>query len=89
MREAGDSSHDLVNCAVRDSLNTIKQAYAELHLLTGTPTATALASQIGLFDVLLVEISGIQTRLARDIGDRGVMPRARVTPHVPAPAPEH
>ena len=89
MRETGDSSHALVICAVRDSLNTIKQAYAELHLLTGSGTTAALASQIELFDVLLVEISGIQTRLARDIGGRRVMPRVRVTQHVPAPTPAH
>jgi hypothetical protein len=83
MRETGDSSHEPVNCAVRDSLNTIKQVYAQLHLLTGTgATAAALASQIELFDVLLVEISGIQTRLARDIGDTGSIPHTRATPHV-------
>lgn len=54
--------------SLRDSLNTIKEAHVQLHLMSGTSiTAAALASQIELCDVLLVKISGIHTDLARDL----------------------
>jgi hypothetical protein len=46
----------------------IKQAHDQLHLLTGMrTTATVLASQIELCDVLLVEISGIHSSLAKEL----------------------
>jgi hypothetical protein len=55
-------------CALGGSLSAIKQAHDQLHLLTGTATtATELAWQIELCDVLLIEISGIRSSLARDI----------------------
>jgi hypothetical protein len=77
MRKTSHFRECSVDCAVRDSLNAIKEAHGRLHLLTDTcMTAAALASQIELFDVLLGEISGIQTRLARDFL------RTRVTPEV-------
>jgi hypothetical protein len=51
-----------------NSLRTIKQAHIQLDLLTGMRTSpTVLASQIELWDVLLVEISGIRSSLARDL----------------------
>jgi hypothetical protein len=54
--------------ALRSSLSAIKQAHDELHFLTGMcTTATVLASQIELCDVLLVEISGIRSSLAKDL----------------------
>jgi hypothetical protein len=54
--------------ALRSSLSAIKQAHDQLRLLTGNcTTATVLASQIGLCDVLLVEISGIRSSLAEDL----------------------
>jgi hypothetical protein len=55
-------------CALRSSLSAIKQAHDKLHLLTGMDTtATVLAWQIELCDVLLVEISGIRSSLAKDL----------------------
>jgi hypothetical protein len=54
--------------ALGGSLSAIKQAHDQLHLLTGmATTATVLASQIELCDVLLIEISGIRRSLARDL----------------------
>jgi hypothetical protein len=65
MRKTSDLSFD---CAVRDSLSTIKQAHVRLHLLTGTcATAARLTSEIELYDLLLGEISGIHTSLAKDL----------------------
>ena len=67
MRKISDVS-DSCECALGGSLSTIKQAHDQLRLLTGTgTTATALAWQIELCDVLLVEISGIRSTLARDL----------------------
>jgi hypothetical protein len=77
MRKIGDFSNKSFDCALRDSLNTIKEAHVQLHLLTGTRATTALlVSQIELYDVLLDEISGIHISLARDIK------HARLTPPV-------
>ena len=68
MRKIADHSDKRFDCAVRDSLSTIKETHVQLHLLTGTSaTAALLASQIGLYDVLLGEISDIHSSLARDI----------------------
>jgi hypothetical protein len=51
-----------------NSLTAIKQAHIRLHLLTGKRASpTVLASQIELCDVLLLEISGIRSSLAKDI----------------------
>jgi hypothetical protein len=67
MRKISDASNSC-ECALRNSLSAIKQAHEQLHLLTGTgTTATALAWQIELCDVLLVEISGIRSSLAKDL----------------------
>jgi hypothetical protein len=77
MRKIGDPSNKSFDCALRDSLSTIRETHIQLHLLTGTcATATLLASQIELYDVLLDEISGIHTCLARDLE------HARLTPPV-------
>jgi hypothetical protein len=55
-------------CALRSSLSAIKQAHDQLRLLTGTgTTAPVLTRQIELCDVLLVEISGIRSSLAKDL----------------------
>lgn len=56
------------DCALQNSLSAIKQAHIELQLLTGMcTTPTVLASQIELCDVLLLEISGIHSILAKDL----------------------
>jgi hypothetical protein len=67
MRKISDV-RDSYECALRSSLSAIKQARDQLHLPTGMDTtATVLASQIELCDVLLVEISGIHSSLAKDL----------------------
>ena len=69
------------DCAVRGSLNTIKEAHVRLHILNGKrATMAALASQIELCDLLLLEISGIHTGLARDLE------HTRLAPWVPSHA---
>jgi hypothetical protein len=51
-----------------NSLSAIKQAHIRLHHLTGMRTSpSVLASQIELCDVLLLEISGIRSGLAKDL----------------------
>jgi hypothetical protein len=56
------------DCALRDSLSVIKQTHVQLHVLTGmTTTANVLASRIELCDILLGEISGIRSSLAKDL----------------------
>jgi hypothetical protein len=68
MQKIADPSKKCFDRVVRDSLSTIKEAHVQLHLLTGTSaTAALLASQIELCDVLLDEISGIHSNLARDL----------------------
>jgi hypothetical protein len=58
---------------LRNSLTAIKQAHIQLHVLTGMrPSPTVLASQIKLCDMLLIEISGIRSNLAREISNRRV-----------------
>jgi hypothetical protein len=78
MRKIADPANKRFDCAVRDSLSTIKETHVQLHLLIGTSatTATLLASQIELYDVLLDEISGIHTSLAKDLK------HTRLTPQV-------
>ena len=67
MRKISDAS-DSYECALRNSLSAIKHAHEQLRLLTATgTTATVLAWQIELCDVLLVEISGIRSSLAKDL----------------------
>jgi hypothetical protein len=67
MRKISDVS-DSCEYALRSSLSAIKHAHDQLHRLTGMgTTATVLASQIELCDVLLVEISGIRSSLAKDL----------------------
>lgn len=61
------------SCALRESLDVIRQTHVKLHVLTGmtltdmTTTATVLASRIELCDALLVAISGVRSSLARDL----------------------
>ena len=55
-------------CSPHDSLSTIKEARVRLDVLTGmSTTATMLASQIELCDVLLIVISSIRSTLVRDL----------------------
>jgi hypothetical protein len=69
MRKIVDHSNQSIDCAVRDSLSTIRATHVRLHRLNGSTRATTalLASKIDLYDVLLDEISGIHTSLARDL----------------------
>ena len=68
MRKIADHSNQSIDCAVRDSLSTIRATHVRLQRLNGTRATTALlASKIDLYDVLLDEISGIHTSLARDL----------------------
>jgi hypothetical protein len=56
------------NGAVWHSLNAIKCAHGQLHLLTSRRMSpAALATQIELCDLLLIEISDIHRNLARDL----------------------
>ena len=67
MKKISDVS-DSCACALGGSLSAIKQAHDQLHHLTGmATTATVLASQIELCDVLLIGISGIRSSLAKDL----------------------
>jgi hypothetical protein len=57
--------------AVRHSLSAIKKAHVQLDLTNASNSPTELASQIQLCDVLLFEISGIRSNLAKRIkGER-------------------
>jgi hypothetical protein len=85
MRKIADPSNKRFDCALRDSLSTIKEAHVKLHLLTGTSTTAALlASQIKLYDVLLDEISGIHTGLARDLEHTRLTPQVSSRPSLNA-----
>jgi len=54
--------------ALLNSLGAIRQAHGRLHFFTGMRASpTVLASQIELWDVLLVEISGIRGCLLEDL----------------------
>ncbi|MCA1453716.1 hypothetical protein I6F35_10885 [Bradyrhizobium sp. BRP22] len=60
--------YDSDDCVLWDSLNAIKQAQIQLHLLNGEgANPTVIASRIQLCDVLLGEISGIRTSLAKHL----------------------
>ena len=75
MRKTSDAGTSCEG-ALRNSLSAIKQAHQQLHLLTGTDTtASVLAWQIELCDVLLVEISGIRSSLAKDFNYTRGAPR--------------
>ena len=65
------------NGAVRDSLSAIRHAQIQLRHLTHTRASpTVLASQIELCEVLLAEISGIHSSLAKDINQACGLPKA-------------
>jgi hypothetical protein len=67
MAKISDSG-TLLGCPLQGSLSALRQVQVQLHVMTGaTTTANVLASQIELYDVLLVEISGIRYRLAEDL----------------------
>ena len=75
----GNIGHLSGSCdgALSNSLSAIRQAHDQLHHLTSMcTTATVLASQIELCDVLLVEISGIRSSLANDLKHTREGPRA-------------
>jgi hypothetical protein len=56
------------SCPVSDSLSIIRQTHVQLHALTDvTTTANVLTTRIELCDVLLGEISGIRSSLAKDL----------------------
>jgi hypothetical protein len=56
------------DCVLGNSLSAIKHAHNQLHILTGLRASpTLLASRIQLCDMLLVEIAGIRSSLARDL----------------------
>ena len=85
MRKSGDFSDLSFDCAVRDSLSTIKQAHVRLHLLTGTcATAALLTSQIELYDLLLGEISDIHASLAKDLKHTRLTPQGFIRPSLDA-----
>ena len=68
MRKVAEHPNKSIDCTVRDSLSTIRATHVRLHRLNGTRATTdLLASKINLYDVLLDEISGIHTSLARDL----------------------
>lgn len=61
--------------SLQHSLSAIKEAHIQLHLLTSSSTTpTALASRIQLCEVLLGEISGIRSNLAKSLKSRGGAP---------------
>lgn len=61
-------AYNLGDYALWDSLSTIRRAQVQLHLLNGEgATPTAIASRIQLCDILLGEISGIRSSLARHL----------------------
>jgi hypothetical protein len=65
--------------ALCNSLSAIKQAHIRLYRHTGMRTSpSALASQIELCDVLLLEISGIRSSLARDLKQTRGPPRISI-----------
>jgi hypothetical protein len=65
MQKNGIPSRQSFDGALRESLSTIKEIQAQLHLQNGTcKTAAGLTSQIELCDILLAEISCIHDSLA-------------------------
>ncbi|WP_145927414.1 hypothetical protein [Bradyrhizobium neotropicale] len=56
------------SCPVSDALSIIRQTQVQLHALTdASATANVLTTRIELCDVLLGEISGIRSSLAKDL----------------------
>ena len=56
------------SCPVSASLSIIRQTQVQLHALTDmTTTTNVLTTRIELCDVLLSEISGIRSSLAKDL----------------------
>jgi hypothetical protein len=77
MRTDGILSTKSLDSALRESLSTIKEIQAQLHLQNGScTTAAGLTSQIELCDILLAEISGIQANLATGLKNTGSRPQA-------------
>jgi hypothetical protein len=67
------------SCPVGDSLSIIRQTQVQLHALTDvTTTANVLTTRMQLCDVLLGEISGIRSRLAKDLRRTREPPRALI-----------
>jgi hypothetical protein len=64
MRKIGRESIS-PDCAVDNSLIAIRQVHTQLHLLAGMDSSPT--SQIQLCDVLLVEIAGVRSNLARNV----------------------
>ncbi len=63
--------------ALWNSLNAINHAQVRRHLLNRVRTSPGVvASQIELCEVLLVEISGIRSRLANDLRQTREPPQA-------------
>jgi hypothetical protein len=80
MRRGGVSSEKCSNGSLRDSLITIKETQAQLHLQNGIcTTAAMLASKIELCDILLAEISSVHASLAK--GLKGTRSRPKVSRH--------
>jgi hypothetical protein len=78
MRRIDDISKSL-DCSVRNSLSTLRATHVRLNLLEGTcATAALLASKIKLYDVLLDELVGIHTDLAKDLEHGRKTPPASV-----------
>jgi hypothetical protein len=72
-----DHINNSSNGALRDSLSAIKHAQIQLRHLTHTcASPTVLASQIELCEVLLAEISGVHSSLAKDIDQARGLPKA-------------
>ena len=68
MRRLGGYSSIPVDGTLRDSLSAIRKAHLQIDLMTSpSTTATAIALQIQLCNMLLVEISGIRSCLANDL----------------------
>lgn len=67
------------SCSVSDSLSIIRQAHVQLHTLTDvTTSANVVTTRIELCDVLLGEISGIRSSLAKDLRRTRKPPRALI-----------
>ena len=74
-----DHAGEVQIVSLQNSLGTIKNAHSQLGRLTSSSiTPKALASQIDLCNVLLDEISGIRSNLAKHVEDRRMaLPRVK------------
>ena len=62
----GNGASKVYNRALLDSLQTIKRAHKQLHVVTkirADATPTALTSRLELYGVLLSEVAGIRSNL--------------------------